>query len=127
MKIRNYSYLFFILGFLVLFASCEYDYIEKDPGIDPNDTISFSAQVVPVFESNSCTGCHNDSGSPQLDLTAENAYNSLTSLGMVDTIAPESSKIYTYPHPVSGDHLPYSSLDEAEIILQWIKQGALDN
>jgi len=120
-----------IVLFVSLLASCEYDFVKPEPGPeppDPTDTISFSIQVAPIWGSDNCTNCHKSGGISSLDLTAANAYNSLTTKGMYNTASPETSKIYTYPHPVSGSHnSKYSSEAEAQIILQWITQGAKNN
>ncbi len=112
-------------------ASCEYEFIKPEPvppPPEPTDTISFSQEVQPIFDANSCTGCHKPNGAAGLDLTAPNAYNSLMSNGLVDTNDPPSSKIYWYPHPGTGEHsYKYSTEAEASQILYWIEQGALDN
>ena len=127
MKTQNSIVLLTTLLMLFI-ASCEYEFIEPEPPPIPTDTISFSGDIVPIWEDNNCTNCHKPNGVSQLDLTAANAYNSLTSFGLVNTVDPASSKIYTYPHPISGEHAnKYSSEAEAEFILQWISQGARNN
>lgn len=117
--------------FMSLLVSCEYDFIKPEPGPpppDPTDTISFSLQVQPVFDANNCITCHKAGGISSLDLTAANAYSSLTANGMYSVASPETSKIYTYPYPGTGSHgNKYSSEAEAQIILQWIQQGAKNN
>lgn len=99
------------------------------PPPDPEDTVSFSVRIIPIFENNNCTACHFPGGGfSQLDLTAANAYNSIIGLGLVNTEDPESSKIYIYPHPSLGSHsAKYQSETEVQYILQWIQQGALNN
>ena len=127
-RLMQFAVLLIIISML---ASCEYDFIKPEPGPPPPipaDTIYFATQVAPIWESNSCTNCHKPGGIHQLDLTAANAYNSLTSLGMYNTTTPEASKIYTFPHPTTGDHnYKYATDTEAQIILQWITQGAKNN
>lgn len=117
--------------FISLLASCEYDFIKPEPGPpppDPTDTISFSLQCVPIWASNNCTNCHKAGGISGLDLTAANAYNSLTTRSLYSVASPETSRIYTYPYPGTGAHgSKYSSEAEAQIILQWIQQGAKNN
>lgn len=131
MKLSRLIQLAAVAVFISLLASCEYDFIKPEPGPpppDPTDTISFSLQVQPIWVSNSCTNCHKPGGISSLDLTAANAYNSLTTLGLYSVASPETSKIYTYPHPVNGTHgTKYASEAEAQIILQWIEQGAKNN
>lgn len=115
-------------GLLYLSTSCQKDYFVPEP-IEVPDTISFSAHVIPIFiESCATSNCH-DLGGISPDLTADNAYFSLTITGLIDTDNPESSILYqrmksqTKPMPPSG------LLQEAktEIILNWIAQGALEN
>nr|NQU89060.1 hypothetical protein [Bacteroidota bacterium] len=131
MKAKHILNLIIFALIVTLFASCEYDFIKPEPAPpppDPTDTIFFSLEVVPIFAANSCTNCHKPGGFSQLDLTAANAYNSLTSLGMVNTADPAASKIYTYPNPTTGTHgNKYANESEVQTILQWITQGAKNN
>ena len=115
-----------VAGIMVIVASCQYKFIVEPvvPPPDPDDTISFSQQIAPIFSDQGCTGCHNGSQSP--DLRPENAYNSITSTGLVDTDDPESSKIYYYPLPDGNHYAKYTS-SQAALVLQWIEQGALNN
>lgn len=112
---------------IVFAASCQYKFIVEPvvPPPDPEDTISFSQQIVPIFSDQGCTGCHNTGGTPP-DLTPDNAYNSITSMGLVDTDTPPESKIYYYPLPDGKHYAKYTS-SQAALILGWIEQGALDN
>lgn len=116
---------------IAMLASCEYDFIQPEPPPpppDPTDTISFAQEVVPIWDNNNCTNCHKPGGVNQLDLTSANAYNSLTTLGLYNTDNPESSRIYTFPNPTTGEHsFKYANETEADIILQWIIQGAMNN
>lgn len=127
----NRIYQIAILVFAVFaFASCEYDFIKPEytPPPNPEDTISFAQEVQPIFQSNNCTGCHKPGGFGGLDLTATNAYSSIMNANLVNTANPASSKIYTYPHPTTGTHnSKYANEAEAQVLLQWIEQGALNN
>ena len=120
-----------VLTIISMLVSCEYDYIKPEPippSPTPADTIYFATQVAPIWENNGCTTCHKSGGISQPDLTAPNAYSSLTSLGLYNIATPESSKIYTFPHPTTGEHShKYTTDTEAQIILQWITQGATNN
>ena len=115
-----------LVGLIVFVYSCQYKFIVEPvvPPPDPEDTISFSQQIVPIFSDQNCTGCHNGNQSP--DLRPENAYNSIISNGLVDTNDPPSSKIYYYPLPDGNHYAKYTS-SQAALVLQWIEQGALDN
>jgi len=130
MKTNRILQLIFLIFAVVVFASCEYEFIKPEytPPPNPEDTISFAQEVVPIFQSNGCTVCHKPGGFGGLDLTLPHAYNNLMSSNLVNTTNPAASKIYTYPHPTTGTHnAKYANEAEAQIILQWIEQGALNN
>lgn len=126
---RSHLFKIFILVIgVALLASCEYEFIEvyTPPPPDPTDTVFFQAEITPIFENNNCVGCHN--GGIAFDLTAPNAYNSISSNNLVVPFEPENSLIYTVPNPQSGTHgTKYGSNAEANLIYNWIEQGALDN
>jgi hypothetical protein len=128
--------LFKILGVLIIISflsSCEYEFIELPDNIvpPPPDTtdsvniISFSQEIAPIFTNDGCISCHN--GSFKFDLGPANAYNSIISNNLVVAEDPSNSKIYTYPHPITGAHHKYSTVAEADSIAKWIYQGALNN
>ena len=115
----------------VLLTACEYEFIvhpdTSDPGGgDETDPISFSSQIVPIFTSR-CLDCH-DTGGTSPDLSASNAYSSITNNELVDTDNPESSILYTYIEPSTSDHAwrKYSS-SQAALVLKWIKEGDKNN
>jgi hypothetical protein len=116
--------------FAFLMVSCEYEFIEAPappPPPVPGDTTSFANDVLPIFENANCTNCHNGGGL-SLDLTPDNAFNSIYDNNLVVPTEPEASVIYTYPHPVNGTHnTKYSSVDDANELYNWILEGALDN
>jgi len=116
-----------VLAVIILVSSCQYKWIVEPvvPPPDPEDTISFSLEIVPIWGDQNCTGCHNG-GSTQPDLRPDFAYNSITSLGLVDTADPSASKIYYYPLP-EGDHYAKYTSAQGALVLVWIEQGAIDN
>lgn len=115
-----------LLGILTFAASCQYKAIIEPvvPPPDPNDTVYFSQQIEPIWTEQNCTGCHPGTVPP--DLTPGNSYNSITSMGLVNTVEPVESKIYYYPLPDGSHYAKYTS-SQAALLLQWIEQGALDN
>lgn len=120
--------LLLVLVIAFIASSCEYEFIEPVSTVDPTDTISFSNDILPIFNNNQyCTSCHKTGGT-QPDLTVLNAYQSINDQGLIDLSNPESSEIYTYPSPNTSEHSwkKYTT-NEADLVLQWIKQGALDN
>jgi hypothetical protein len=101
--------------------------IDNSPAI--TTTVSFSNDIEPVLTS-SCakSGCHNGSVSP--DLTAANAYNSLT-LGFVNTSDPSNSLVYLWLTGKEAATMPLGSSNNPNninaLMLAWITQGAKNN
>lgn len=123
---RTLKTLLSLIVLAIIMSSCTYNWILEEEVIDPTDPdaeeVSFSSDIVPIFESK-CTACHNGNQVP--DLTPENAYSSLNSSRYVNTSSPEESLIYTKPHP-DGNHIQYSEA-QAALVLTWITQGAKNN
>lgn len=116
---------FKILAFLFMIGlvACEYDYIVEDiptPEPDPNNPISFSKQVEPIFQSK-CIGCH-DSRSPVL--TTGVAYDNITNGNYINTTYPADSEIYKRSTDGHGTNM---SSQERLLLLTWITEGAKDN
>ncbi len=92
-------------------------------------TVSFSNDIIPFMNSNCNTsGCHNTGGRAP-DLSAANAFNSLSGSGYLNTGNPEGSELYLWitgkrgtPMPVNGVNKDFNAL-----VLAWIKQGAQNN
>ncbi|MBN2746892.1 MAG: hypothetical protein JXR34_09210 [Bacteroidales bacterium] len=118
-----------LVGLISLTNSCTYKFVEPESmGLNPTDTVSFAAQIIPIFNNESnCTSCHKP-GATSPDLTAANAYNELTSNNLIDLNDAAKSKIYYYCEPSSTSHSwkKYSD-NEAAAVLLWITQGAHNN
>lgn len=115
--------LLLVLITTLCFVSCEYDTIEVDKiVIPPDQEISFSADIVPIFTSN-CINCHD--GSINLDLRASNAFTALTNGAYINVDTPASSKLYETL--LSGSHSTRASATDKQLILEWITRGANDN
>jgi hypothetical protein len=92
-------------------------------------TISFSNDLVPIFnKSCNLSGCHS-SGGKAPNLTSANAFGGLQIGNYINTTSPETSVIYQWmsgkkstPMPVSGINKDYNA-----IRIAWIKQGAKNN
>ncbi len=107
--------------------SCTYEEVlpyQPDPGVD----VLFGADIIPIFEGN-CTasGCHNGSG-PAPDLRSSVAYDALWMGGYINTETPEQSNLYLWMTDAFGPMPPQggNATNNANV-LQWIKQGALNN
>lgn len=106
----------------ITITSCEYKFVEPIEIELPDDPISFSVQIEPVFQEK-CITCH-ASTSPVL--TTGNAYSSLINGNYINTEAPEDSELYK---KVSEGHPGSNSLsaEELALLLKWIEEGAEDN
>jgi hypothetical protein len=114
---------------MIIMNGCYYDQVLPVEPVGDVGEISFAADIIPIFNS-SCNsvGCHNQGGQKP-NLTAANAYTSLTSGGYVNTNTPEASSLYQWmngekslPMPLTGPNETYNAK-----VLAWIEQGALDN
>lgn len=125
MKQKLIFQLLAITGILLFFASCEYEFVEPEqlPPLDPTDTISFSAEIVPIFSEQSCANCHSGSIDPNLGVA--NPYSEIVP-DYTTPFEPNNSSIYTTPSP-SGNHSNKYTAEQSALIKQWIEQGALDN
>jgi hypothetical protein len=115
--------LFIALAGIVL-SSCEYEWIQPEKKPIPTE-VSFSGDIMPIFDNGCNTGVCHGAGATPPDLTAANAYNSLTDGGFVDADTPEASVIYTTMK--SGSMKTYTDPGDEEIVLAWIQQGAKNN
>jgi hypothetical protein len=114
-----------------------------NPDAFPAATISFKADILPIFEKNGCGGifCHG-STTPQSDyspLTAVSILgpgNEARELGTCDVVRgdPDASyliKKLTGEPGIMGNRMPEGgdAIDDAELlkIRQWIAEGARDN
>ena len=126
MKI-NFKILLLVIVAAFMVGSCMYDWEipEEIPDIDPNEEISFSEEILPIFTSgNNCTACHNGSQIP--DLREDNAYSSLNNTRYINKTSPGESRIYAVPDP-DGNHYKKYTGTQAALILAWIEQGAKNN
>ncbi len=124
--------LFSVVLLLGVFSSCEYEEILPPEEI-PIDTtappVSFSLEIIPLFNS-SCnnSGCHS-LGGVKPDLSPMNAYTELTTKGYLNLDDPVESELYQW---ISGNRrisMPIAGPDPElnRLVLTWITQGALDN
>ena len=130
--LRNKTIVGFILvgAAVFLLAGCYKDRtVIFDTGEEITKPVSFTNDIIPIFN-NSCNtaGCHNAGGKAP-DLSAPNAFTSLSNGGYFNTADAQSSELYLWmagkkgtPMPVSGINKDYNAL-----ILAWIKQGAQNN
>ncbi len=97
-------------------------------------TVSFSAQIQPIFTANCTAGCHSPGGiSAFMNLTAGNAYASLVLSSPPRVIAGDSANSLLYKRITGAvqpqmplGKTPLSSADQT-LIKDWIDQGAANN
>lgn len=105
-------------------TSCTYEEI-KPKEVEVPDVVLFSENIIPIFNAScNASGCHNKGGIPP-NLSPEDAYVSLTFFGYVDVDDPEASILYE--EITTGSMKNNATDQDRALILEWIKQGALDN
>lgn len=122
MKIINILLLFALAG--VILCSCEYEWIQPEKKPIP-ENVSFSADLIPIFDKGCNIGVCHGAGATPPDLTPANAYHSLIDGAYVDTETPEASILYNTMK--SGSMQSYTDPGDEEIVLAWIEQGAKNN
>jgi hypothetical protein len=125
-KISRIQQIFFALVVFIFIASCEYDFIQPPAVVIP-EVVSFSDDILPIFnESCNFSGCH-VSGFALLDLSPGNAYNDLLLKSLINTDVPDQSKLYQKLTETNGTHQGRSTAAQQAIILEWINKGAKNN
>jgi len=121
--------LILVLGTLFFLSGC---YKDKTVILDVptiTKTVSFSQDIIPIFnKSCNTSGCHSTGGQAP-NLTETNAYNSLTIGNYFDKANPQNSVIYQKMTGKRGTPMPVSGVnkDYAALVLAWITQGANNN
>ena len=129
MKRQIYIGLVVILLISATTAGCYKDIIS--PGSDPNGPpqfVSFSGDLIPMFNTHcNSTGCHDAVPAHKPSLVPDKAYNAITSGGYINTAVPNTSKLYTVVQ--SGSMPPTGALpaSNAQLILDWVRNGAPNN
>ena len=125
MQNRTLLTLIVLITGIILIASCTDKYITK-PYVappPPGYQYSLTTDVQPIFNGK-CISCHK-AGSVPPDLTTGNSYGSLTSMNMINTGNPASSVLYKKMS--TGSMATYCTQQDADVVLQWITQGAKNN
>ena len=102
----------------------------EPPVIDTTIQVSFSEEIIPLFNK-SCnfSGCHNTGGTSP-DLSKDNAYATLQDGAYIDTETPGDSELVQWLLGNGGRRvMPINGKDDEIIskVLTWITQGAKDN
>jgi hypothetical protein len=101
-----------------------------NPGAAIKEEVSFSKDIIPIFNSNcALSGCHVPGGHVP-DLSAANAYQSLTTGGYVSPGDPNNSVIMLWLTGKKSPAMPLGKGPQQDIIAEvyaWIEQGAKNN
>lgn len=121
-------FIFVVMTILTL-GSCYYDEVIPVSEEEITSEISFSTDIIAIFNKDCNTsGCHNNGGQKP-DLSSAQAYLSLINGNYLDADKPEESVLYQWmkgnrstPMPLTGSVSEYNAK-----VLAWIKQGSLNN
>ncbi len=106
------------------FSQCVYNEI-PEPVIElPEDSISFSLDIQPIFEA-SCITCHK-SGSVNPDLTSGNSYTNLIAGSYLNSSDAASSPLVMKIDGSAAGHKEVTA-QELALIIGWIEEGAKNN
>jgi mono/diheme cytochrome c family protein len=109
---------------IISWQACQYEWVEPAKTVVP-EVVSYSADIQPIFNQ-ACVGCHS-TGGINPDLTPANSYADLFANNLIDTVNPDQSILYL-KIAEGGSMAKYAPPgDPDEIILKWIKEGALNN
>ena len=124
MKVSKVLTVLFGAGLMLFLSECVYNEI-PEPVIElPEDSISFSLDIQPIFEAN-CITCHK-TGAISPDLTSGKSYNSLISGSYISLDDPSSSELVQKISGASAGHKEVTAQDLA-LIVAWIEEGAKNN
>ena len=119
---------------IAVLSGCTRDQALNDPCPGCPSSISFSAEIIPIFKANCATfGCHNtttQAGTVNLD--SAYAYAAVTKSGTGFVVPYNANYSLLYSQLLAGNslHMPIDTqLDPCDIqkIQCWINQGAINN
>jgi hypothetical protein len=121
------------LMFLPFLASCSHE-IGVLPSSDPTPsvTVSFQNDVRPLFNRYGCTSCHGGTNNLFVTSVANLLRGGLHGPAIVPLKPDDSILVQKIkPNPPFDTRMPqggpYMRDDEIQIIVDWIKEGAMDN
>jgi mono/diheme cytochrome c family protein len=114
----------------LLFTSCYYDELPQEP-VPANVTLHTDVQK--IFDRN-CVGCHKGAANTAPNLTAANAFTSLTTeLNGETFVTPGDASASILYQAMTGNGAPQMppngalSSSKLKIVEKWINDGALNN
>jgi hypothetical protein len=128
-KIAIASFLISVLLFTVAGCSKSVTIVEN-PGNSITDEMSFANDIVPILNTNcALSGCHVP-GAKAPDLSAADAYKSLTDGSYIKANDPDNSELIFWLTGKKSPMMPLGGTLDATSnakIYAWIKQGAKNN
>lgn len=124
MKLKHFLYVFAALLFM---SSCEYKMIEELEAEIPEEGVSYSTDIAPIWE-NSCTTCHGSAGG--LDLTGDSYSTLINGSGDDGTPYIDTDNVagsYLLTKLAESSHSSLLSSQEIALIEAWITDGAQNN
>ncbi len=120
----------FVFGMIAIAGCSKTSTIVVNPGSSITETMSFEKDIAPIL-SNSCalSGCHT-AGAKAPDLSAANAFKSLTDGNYYKATDPDNSVIMMWLTGKKSPVMPIGKGPDETInakIYAWIKQGAKNN
>ncbi|MBT8327435.1 MAG: hypothetical protein KJP21_06910 [Bacteroidia bacterium] len=115
--------------FILMWSACAYDQVVPGANIGDVGEMSFTSDIIPIFnESCNMSGCH-DVGDQVPDLSPANAYTVLINDGYINTTNPKESSLYKWMNDEESLSMPLTGPDALynAKVLAWIEQGALNN
>lgn len=116
---------------VVALSSCYKDIIVPELGSGPDDlppkSVSFKAELAPMFNT-SCAlaGCH-VSGAHAPYLTTTSAFAEILNGGFVNLANPKESKLYTMITGEMAQYMPAPIKENTQKVYDWIRNGAPNN
>jgi hypothetical protein len=114
---------------LMMWGGCYYDNVIFPDGGEVTGDVSFTADIIPIFDKDcNSSGCHNPGGQKP-DLSSANAFTALANGNYINTSAPEDSELYLWMKGLKALPMPPSGSDAGNTakVIAWIRQGALNN
>ena len=101
------------------------------PPPPPPATLSYAADIQPIWAARNCTGCHGSSGGLTLTGSANASYTELAA-GRLDLATPTNSLILKKPATIGVSHgggkfFATTSDADYQKILKWIQEGGANN
>ncbi|HVK39715.1 MAG TPA: hypothetical protein VNA88_14360 [Candidatus Kapabacteria bacterium] len=133
---RSSRRIILLLSSVVLWAACTDDPVAPPSVVFPERGVSFNMHVKPVLLNNcAISGCHDgysyEPDNPSRLVVRLESYSDLLSAGVISPLEPDRSRLALVLcgdllHPAS---VYFSALNENQRagIIQWIREGALNN